>query len=535
MRETRQWQALVEHQRALESIHLRDLFAADPTRGPRLTVETDDLLLDFSKNRLIAPTLDLLADLADRAGLRDRIEALFSGEAVNVTEGRAARHVVLRHPEPPPEVRRELDRMAAFVRWVREGPWQAVVNIGIGGSDLGPAMATAALEAFATGSPEVRFLSNVDGAHFLSVTRDLDPARTLFIVSSKTFTTVETMTNARTALAWVGAALGSQAARKQVAAVTANPAEAARMGVAPEATFSLWDWVGGRYSWCSAVGLSLMVAIGPDAFAEMLGGAHWMDEHFRSAPWPANLPALLGLIGVWHRNFWGHATCAVLPYSQELHRFPAYIQQLDMESSGKSVGGDGSPTEFDTGPVVWGGAGTNGQHAFHQLLHQGTTVVPVEFIGFCRPNHHPIQHQDLLEHQRRLAFDHQDLLVANMFAQAEALAFGSSDAGESHRSFAGNRPSSILLADRLTPRTLGMLMALYEHKVFTQATIWGVNPFDQWGVELGKRIAAQLVGELTAPAGNEGGAGEGKSGPNRHLVDRYRSRRGYPRARHCGD
>ncbi len=517
VRETREWQALVEHQRALASLHMRDLFAADPIRGKRLIAQTDDLLLDYSKNRLTAPTVDLLAALADRAGLRDRIEALFAGEVVNVSEGRAAGHVVLRHPQPPPEVRRERDRMAAFARRVRRERWQAVVNIGIGGSDLGPAMATHALEAYAADSPEVRFLSNADGAHFRSVTRDLDPARTLFIVSSKTFTTVETMTNARTARAWLGETQDPHAIGNRMAAVTADPAAAVRMGVAPEAVFELWDWVGGRYSWCSAVGLGLMVAIGPGAFADLLDGAHRMDEHFRATPWSDNLPVLLGLIGVWHRNFWGHATHAVLPYSQELRRFPAYIQQLDMESNGKSVDRDGNPVGVDTGPVVWGGPGTNGQHAFHQLLHQGTTVVPVDFIGFCRPNH------DLLEHQ--------DLLIANLLAQAEALALGSSDAGdagEPHRRFPGNRPSSILLADRLTPRTLGMLMALYEHKVFTQAAIWDINPFDQWGVELGKRLATDILGELAAPPAPLDETDPGRDSSTKSLVDHYRSRRPPP-------
>ncbi len=486
MQDTGEWHALSAHREALGGVHLRELFEGDPRRGERLVAEADGWLLDYSKNRLTAETVELLAALADRAELRHRIEAMFDGEPVNTTENRPAWHVALRQPNPPPEVNAEFDRMAEFAAEVRSGRWQAVVNIGIGGSDLGPAMATAALAAFADTELDVRFLSNVDGAHFRQVTRGLDPARTLFIVVSKTFTTTETLTNARTARAWVADAVGTEAASSHFAAVTASPDNAKDFGIDSGAVFAMWDWVGGRYSLGSAVGLSLMAAVGPDAFAEMLAGMHRIDEHFRSAPWDENLPALLGLVGIWNRNFWGWPTYAVLPYSQELALFPAYIQQLDMESSGKSVRADGTPASTATGPVVWGQPGTNGQHAFHQLLHQGTDVVPVEFIGFCRPNH---------------GFsEHHDLLMANLLAQAEALAFGAPDAGDPHRRFPGNRPSTVLLADQLTPRSLGQLVALYEHKVFTQATIWGINPFDQWGVELGKTLATNITAELTGTA-----------------------------------
>ena len=486
MHDTSEWQALGAHRRALDGVHLRDLFDGDLHRGERLVAETDGLLLDYSKNRLTDETVELLAALADRADLRGRIEAMLDGEPVNTTEDRPAWHAALRQPDPPPEVRQELDRMAGFAAGARDGRWQAVVNIGIGGSDLGPAMATAALAAYSDQDLEVRFLSNVDGAHFRQVTRGLNPARTLFVVVSKTFTTTETLTNARTARAWVADAVGPDKAGGHFAAVTANPERAQDFGIDAAAVFAMWDWVGGRYSLASAVGLSIMTAIGPDAFTEMLAGMHHIDEHFRTAPWTENLPALLGLIGIWNRNFWGWPTYAVLPYAQELALFPAYIQQLDMESSGKSIRADGSPAGTATGPVVWGQPGTNGQHAFHQLLHQGTDIVPVEFIGFCRPNH------ELAEHH--------DLLMANLLAQAEALAFGAPDSGDPHRSFPGNRPSNVLLGDQLTPRSLGQLVALYEHKVFTQATVWGINPFDQWGVELGKNLAAGITAEFTAAA-----------------------------------
>lgn len=486
MHDTGEWQALSAHRDALRGAHLRDLLDGDRHRGERLTAEADGLLLDYSKNLITDETVELLATLAERAGLRHRIEAMFDGEPVNTTEDRPAWHVALRQPDPPPEVRAEFDRMAEFAADVRSGRWQAVVNIGIGGSDLGPAMAATALAAYALPELDVRFLSNVDGAHFREITRGLDPARTLFIVVSKTFTTTETLTNARTARAWIADAVGEEAASSHFAAVTASPNKAQDFGIDADAIFAMWDWVGGRYSLGSAVGLSLMTAVGPDAFAEMLAGMHHIDEHFRTAPWAENLPALLGLIGIWNRNFWGWPTTAVLPYSQELSLFPAYIQQLDMESNGKSVQADGTPASAATGPVVWGQPGTNGQHAFHQLLHQGTDIIPAEFIGFCRPNH------ELTEHH--------DLLMANLFAQAEALAFGAPDSGDPHRSFPGNRPSTVILGDQLTPRSLGQLVALYEHKVFTQATVWGINPFDQWGVELGKTLATGIAAELSGNA-----------------------------------
>lgn len=397
--------------------------------------------------------------------------------------------------------------MAAFVARVRDGQWQAVVNIGIGGSDLGPAMATAALAAYADQDLEVRFLSNVDGAHFVAATRGLDPARTLFIVVSKTFTTTETLTNAITARDWIAHAVGADQASRHFAAVTASPDKAQDFGVDADAVFAMWDWVGGRYSLASAVGLSLMIAVGPDAFADLLAGMHQIDEHYRTAPWAENLPALLGLIGIWNRNFWDWPTYGLLPYAQELALFPAYIQQLDMESSGKSVRADGTPADVGTGPVVWGQPGTNGQHAFHQLLHQGTDIVPVDFIGFCRPNHPHIEHHDLL--------------MANMFAQAEALAFGAPDTGDLHRSFPGNRPSTVVLGDQLTPRSLGRLVALYEHKVFTQATAWGINPFDQWGVELGKTLASGIAAELTGSATPD----PNRDSSTQSLINRYLSRR----------
>ncbi|MCY3910202.1 MAG: glucose-6-phosphate isomerase [bacterium] len=507
MHDTGEWQALSAHREALDGVHLRDLFDRDPQRGERLVAETDGLLVDYSKNRLTDETVELLAALADRIGLRHRIEAMLDGEPVNTTENRPAWHAALRRPAPPSEVRQELNHMATFASEARDGRWQAVVNIGIGGSDLGPAMATAALAAYADPDLEARFLSNVDGAHFRDITRGLDPARTLFIVVSKTFTTTETLANAITARDWIAHAVGTDQASRHFAAVTASPDKAQDYGVDADAVFAMWDWVGGRYSLASAVGLSLMVAVGPDAFTDMLAGMHYIDEHYRTAPWAENLPALLGLIGIWNRNFWDWPTYGLLPYAQELALFPAYIQQLDMESSGKSVRADGIPAGVGTGPVVWGQPGTNGQHAFHQLLHQGTDIVPVEFVGFCRPNHPHIEHHDLL--------------MANMFAQAEALAFGAPDTGDPHRSFPGNRPSTIILGDQLTPHSLGQLVALYEHKVFTQAIVWGINPFDQWGVELGKIVAGDIGAELTGSAEPD----PGRDSSTQSLINRYLSRR----------
>ena len=476
------WDALSRHQQTLQGVHLRDLFASQPKRFTQLTAKTQGWLLDYSKSLLTHQTIDLLAALADDVDLRHKIADLLNGERVNVTENQPAWHTALRKPNPPVEVATELGRMANLAEQVRNGHWRNVVNIGIGGSDLGPAMATTALQAFGHPDLDVRFLSNVDGAHFQMATKRLDPAETLFVVVSKTFTTIETLTNARTAMSWIVNALGKDAANKHFVAVTAHPSRAQDFGISPQATFAMWDWVGGRYSLSSAVGLVVMMAIGAAAFGEMLAGMHQMDEHFRSTPWVDNLPVLLGLIGVWNRNFWQRTSCAVLPYSQELSLFPAYIQQLDMESNGKSVRADGTPVASSTAPVIWGQSGTNGQHAFHQMLHQGSDIVPVEFIGFCRPNHNHTEHHNLL--------------VANLFAQAEALAFGKVASSDPHRSFAGNRPSTVLLGDQLTPFSLGQLIALYEHKVFTQASIWGINPFDQWGVELGKTLANTISVEL---------------------------------------
>jgi glucose-6-phosphate isomerase len=508
-----EWKALAAHSAATRGVHLRELFAKDPTRGERLVGEAAGLYLDYSKQRVTDETLRLLLDLARACGVRARIDAMFAGEKINVTEGRAALHVALRAPrgtrivldgeDVVPRVHAVLDRMAAFAGRVRGGAWTGftgrpirnVVNIGIGGSDLGPAMATDALRAYRDPRLTLRFVSNADGADFVATTRDLDPAETLFIVSSKTFTTIETLTNARTARAWCLRALGDEraVAAHFVAVSTAEP-EVRKFGIDPANMFPFWDWVGGRYSLWSAIGLSVMVAVGPERFRELLGGAHAMDEHFRTAPFETNLPVLLALLGLWYDDFFGAETQAILPYSHDLARFPAYLQQLDMESNGKHVDLDGHPVGYQTGPIVWGQPGTNGQHAYFQLLHQGTKLVPSDFIGFLRPldavgEHHP-------------------LLLANLFAQTEALAFGKTAeevAAEGvpplqvpHRTFEGNRPSNTILAERLTPAVLGALIALYEHKVFVQGAIWRVNSFDQWGVELGKALATRIAPELTA-------------------------------------
>src|SRR6266516_2832871 len=511
--ETPEWKALAEHHASMRGVHLRELFAADPTRGETMTCEAGDLYLDWSKNRLTAETMRLLVALAERAGLRQRIKAMFSGAQLNVTERRPVLHVALRAPEGAsilvdghnvvPEVHAVLRKMAAFADRVRSGAWlgatgrpvRNVVNIGIGGSDLGPAMAYEALRDFSDRSRSFRFVSNVDGTDLWEATADLDLAETLFIVSSKTFTTLETLTNARSARDWLLGKLGSageEAIKHHFVAVSTNEAEVAKFGIDPANMFGFWDWVGGRYSYDSAIGLSLMVAIGPQRFREMLDGFHTIDEHFRSAPLERNLPVLLGLIGVWYGDFFVAQTHAVLPYSQYLARFPAYLQQLDMESNGKSVTLAGEPVGTDTGPIVWGTPGTNGQHAYYQLIHQGTTLVPADFLGFCTPNH------DLGAHH--------DLLTANLFAQTEALAFGKTaeevaaegvpDWQRPHRVFPGNRPTNTILASKLTPGTLGQLVALYEHKVFTQGTIWNINSFDQWGVELGKVLANRIIPEL---------------------------------------
>jgi glucose-6-phosphate isomerase len=509
---TPEWRALAEHHRLIKDTHLRQLFADDADRGTGLTVRAGDLYLDYSKNRLTRETIGLLVSLAERAGLRERTEAMFRGEHINTTEDRAVLHVALRDPRTSglevdgQDVRRDvhdvLDRMADFAERVRSGEWtghtgeriRTVVNIGIGGSDLGPAMAYTALRDYSDRSLGFRFVSNIDPADLFEATRDLDPATTLFIVASKTFTTQETLTNAKEARRWLLDGLGGdeKAVAKHFVAVSTNAEKVAEFGIDTANMFGFWDWVGGRYSFTSAIGLSLVVAIGPEPFREMLDGFHAMDEHFRTAPYAENLPALLGLISVWYIDFFGTQTQAVLPYSQYLARFPAYLQQLCMESNGKSVALDGSPVDVPTGEIVWGEPGTNGQHAFYQLLHQGTHLVPADFLAFAEPNH------DLDSMH--------DLFMANFLAQPAALAFGRSaedvaSDGTSpdvvpHKVMAGNHPSNAIVAPTLTPRVLGQLVAAYEHRVFTQGVVWGINPFDQWGVQLGKVLAEQLAPQL---------------------------------------
>ncbi len=510
------WKALEAHFPRVRELHLGGLFADDPARGVRMTAEAAGLFLDYSKNRVTDETLRLLVRLAEESGLRARIDAMFRGEKINVTEGRAVLHVALRAPRGAsivvdggnvvPEVHAVLDRMAAFAERVRGGAFKGhsgrrirnVVNIGIGGSDLGPVMAYEALRFYSERSMTFRFVSNVDGTDFVEAVRDLDPAETLFIVSSKTFTTLETMTNAQSAREWLLAGLGGdeQAIARHFVAVSTNAREVEKFGIDTANMFGFWDWVGGRYSMSSAIGLSTMLAIGPDAFRALLGGFHAMDEHFRTAPFERNLPVLMGLLAVWYNDFFGAGTVAVLPYEQYLKRFPAYLQQLMMESNGKRVTLDGDPVACDTGPIYWGEPGTNGQHSFYQLIHQGTRLIPCDFIAFAQP----------LDPLGR----HHDILLANAFAQAEALAFGkTAEAVRAegspewlvpHRVFEGNRPSNVLLADRLTPAMLGTLVAVYEHSAFTQAAIWQVNPFDQWGVELGKVLAQRIVPELESGA-----------------------------------
>src|SRR5271169_6292437 len=511
--DTPEWQELARHYEQLRDVHLRQLFAGDPGRGDTMTVEAGDLYLDYSKNRLTPETIRLLVALARRAGVEALRDAMFAGEKINVTEHRAVLHVALRAPvgehilvdgvDVVPDVHRVLDRMSDFADRVRSGAWTGhtgrrlrnIINIGIGGSDLGPRMAYEALRDFSDRSLTVRFVSNVDGTDCYECTRDLDPAETLFIVASKTFTTLETMTNARTARDWTLATLHDEAAvAKHFVAVSTNEAEVTKFGIDVQNMFEFWDWVGGRYSYDSAIGLSLMIAIGPDGFRSMLDGFHRMDEHFRHAPIEENLPMLLGLIGIWYDNFFGAETVAILPYNQYLARLTDYLQQLDMESDGKSVQRDGEPVAWQTGPIIWGQPGTNGQHAYYQLIHQGTKLIPCDFIGFCRPRH-PLG-------------DHQNLLMANLFAQPQALAFGKTAdevraegvAAEQvpHRTFAGNHPTNTMLVPELTPNTLGQLIACYEHKVFTQGAVWNINSFDQWGVELGKQLALGIVPELDA-------------------------------------
>ena len=505
------WRALEAHHAAIGDVRLRDLFAGEPGRGERLTAEGAGLYLDYSKNRVTDETLALLLGLAQESGVAERRDAMFRGEHINVSEDRAVLHVALRAPRDAvievdghdvvPEVHEVLDRMAAFARQVRSGEWRGhtgrpvrnVINIGIGGSDLGPSMAYQALVHYSRRDMTFRFVSNIDGTDFAEAVRGLDPAETLFIVSSKTFGTLETLTNAGTARDWLLEALHDESAvARHFVAVSTNAERVAQFGIDTANMFGFWDWVGGRYSVDSAIGLSLMVAIGPEGFTEMLGGFRAMDEHFLSASFDRNLPVLLGLLGVWYANFFGAETVAVLPYDQYLERFPAYLQQLDMESDGKHVDLDGRPVDYTTGPIVWGQPGTNGQHAFYQLLHQGTRLVPCDFIGFC---------QSLNPLGR-----HHDLLMANLIAQTEALAFGRSaeelaaegaePAQIPHRVCEGNRPTNTILAERLTPATLGALIALYEHKVFVQGTIWSIDSFDQWGVELGKQLATRIIPEL---------------------------------------
>jgi glucose-6-phosphate isomerase len=528
------WQALKAHYQQISKVQLRELFAEDPTRGEKMALEAEGLYFDYSKNRVTGETIGLLLQLAQESGLRERIDAMFRGEKINVTEKRAVLHVALRAPRSAsivvdgknvvPDVHDVLDKMAAFANRIRSGEWKGhtgkairnVVNIGIGGSDLGPVMAYEALRYYSGRALTFRFVSNVDGADFAEAARDLDAAETLFIVSSKTFTTLETMTNAHTARDWSLAKLGGDATSvaKHFVAVSTNAAEVSKFGIDTANMFEFWDWVGGRYSMDSAIGLSTMIAIGPDNFHAMLGGFHKMDEHFRTAPFERNLPVLMGVLGVWYADFFGSETTAVLPYSQYLKRFPAYLQQLTMESNGKHVTLEGERVAHATSPIYWGEPGTNGQHSFYQLIHQGTRLIPCDFIAFAQP----------LEQVGR----HHDVLTANVFAQAEALAFGKSaeqvkaegtpDWLVPHRTFEGNRPSNTILAQRLTPEILGKLIALYEHMVFTQGTIWDINSFDQWGVELGKVLAQRIVPELES---NAEPALAHDSSTNR-LIGRYR-------------
>ncbi len=505
------WRALAQHVEQVRDVHLRSLFASDPSRGERLAAEAAGLYLDYSKNRITDETLRLLVDLAEACGLRERIEAMFRGEKINTTEDRAVLHVALRAPrgesivldgdDVVPHVHEVLDRMATFADQVRDGRWRGhtgrrvrtVINIGIGGSDLGPVMAYEALKHYSARDLSFRFVSNVDGTDFAEATRDLDPAETLFIVSSKTFTTLETMTNAQTARRWALATLGDERAiGRHFVAVSTNAEQVAAFGIDTSHVFGFWDWVGGRYSMDSAIGLSTMTAIGPENFRAMLAGFHAMDEHFRTAPFERNLPVLMGLLTIWYTDFFGASTVAVLPYDHYLKRLPAYLQQLTMESNGKHVTRDGMSVDYQTGPIYWGEPGTNGQHSFYQLIHQGTRLIPCDFIGFCQTLN-PLG-------------NHHDLLMANVFAQTQALAFGKTaeevraegtpERLVAHRTFEGNRPTNTILAERLTPETLGALIALYEHSVFTQGTIWHVDSFDQWGVELGKVLASRIVPEL---------------------------------------
>ncbi len=531
------WKAVQAHYEKIRELHLRNLFADDPKRGERMTAEGAGIFLDYSKNRITDESLRLLIQLAEESGLRSRIDAMFRGEKINVTEKRAVLHVALRAPKGTSivvdgqnvvaEVHAVLDRMADFSNRIRSGEWKGhtgkrirnVINIGIGGSDLGPVMAYEALKYYSDRTITFRFVSNVDGTDFAEAVRDLDPSETLFVVSSKTFTTLETMTNAQSARAWSLSGLSGdeKSVAKHFVAVSTNAAEVTKFGIDTANMFGFWDWVGGRYSMDSAIGLSTMMAIGPESFRAMLDGFHQMDEHFRTAPFEHNLPVLMGLLGIWYTDFFGTHTVAVLPYEQYLKRFPAYLQQLTMESNGKHVTLDGTEVTYATGPIYWGEPGTNGQHSFYQLIHQGTRLIPCDFIAFGQPLN-PLGR-------------HHDMLLANVFAQTEALALGKTpeqvrEEGTAewlvpHRVFEGNRPSNTILADRLTPETLGKLIALYEHITFTQGTIWEINSFDQWGVELGKALAQRIIPELESPA--EPALSHDSSTNN--LIRRYRKLR----------
>jgi len=537
LRESEAWKALERHHAEIGDRHLRDLFAADPGRGERLVADGAGLHLDFSKNRITEETVMLLGRLAEERGVAERREAMFAGKHINISEDRAVLHVALRMPrerslvvdgvDVVKQVHEMLDRMSAFAERVRSGEWaghtgkpiRSVVNVGIGGSDLGPTMAYEALRHFSRRETNFRFISNVDGTDFAECTRDLDPEETLFVISSKTFTTLETMTNAHTAREWSLAGLGGDeaAVAKHFVAVSTNAPEVAEFGIDTENMFGFWEWVGGRYSMDSAIGLSTMLAIGPARFEEMLAGFYAMDEHFRTAPTAQNLPMLIGLLSVWYGNFFGAQTCGVFPYSQYLHRLPAYLQQLTMESNGKHVTLDGAGVDYDTGAIFWGEPGTNGQHSFYQLLHQGTRLVPCDFIGFL--------------HSDNPLGEHHDLLISNVFAQGEALAFGKTaeqvraegtpEEVVPHRVMEGNRPSNTILAERLDPHTLGTLVALYEHSAFTQGAVWGIDSFDQWGVELGKVLAKAIVPELQA----EGEPELKHDSSTNALIRRYRRAR----------
>ncbi|MFL5864805.1 MAG: glucose-6-phosphate isomerase [Solirubrobacteraceae bacterium] len=536
LRQRRAWTALEQHYDQIRGLHLRQLFAEDESRGRRLVAEGAGLFLDYSKNRITDETLQLLVSLANESGVAERTEAMFTGERINVSENRAVLHVALRMPKGTSlvvdgvnvveQVHEVLDRMSAFCERVRSGNWKGhtgkpirnIVNIGIGGSDLGPVMAYEALRQYTDRDRTFRFVSNVDSTDFVEATRDLSPEETLFIVSSKTFTTLETMTNARSAREWTLTALGDESAiAKHFAAVSTNAEKVSEFGIDTDNMFGFWEWVGGRYSMDSAIGLSTMLAIGPDQFREMLAGFHEMDEHFRSTPFERNLPVLMGLLAVWYSDFFGAETVGVMPYEQYLKRFPAYLQQLTMESNGKHVTLDGTHVDYETGAIYWGEPGTNGQHSFYQLIHQGTRLIPVDLIGFGQTLN-PLR-------------DHHDLLVSNVFAQAEALAFGKTeeevraegtpDAIIPHRVMEGNRPTNTILAQRLTPRILGTLVALYEHSVFIQGVIWNIDSFDQWGVELGKALASRIIPELESDSEPE----LSHDSSTNALIRRYRSMR----------